>query len=220
MRRFYLFPLKVAFLGVALFIIYTQLQRYPAQSDIHSHSMIDSPVDNVDIGGPFSLIDQHGKRCTSEQFKGKYMIVYFGYSYCPDACPLALQNITKALHILQKDRDQVHTIFITLDPARDTVEQLKLYSDNYDPNFYFLTGKETDIDKVASDYKTFAKKMETSTTTEYLVDHSTLIYFMDREGKLAAYFPHSTDPEAMARTLRNTMQKEHIKTQPSTKKNA
>lgn len=211
MRRFYLFPLTIAFLGIAFFIIYTQLQRYPAHSDTHSQSMIDSPIDNVEIGGPFSLTDHHGKPCTSDQFKGQYMLVYFGYSYCPDACPLALQNITKALHLLKRDRDQVKTIFITLDPERDTVEQLNLYSSNYDPNFYFVTGKQEDIDKVASAYKTFAKKMEDSSTTEYLVDHSTLIYFMDREGKLAAYFPHSTDPETLSRTLRDTMKKEHVK---------
>ncbi len=189
------------FLGIAVGIVYYQIQKPPVTKD-----GIDEPMD---LGGPFDLVDQNGRPCRSESFKGKYMIVYFGYSYCPDACPLALQNITKALKSLKRDRDQIVPVFITMDPERDTVEQLKTYSESYDENIYFLTGYRAAIDSVAKAYKTYAKKIENADTTDYLVDHSTLIYLVDREGKLISYFLHTIEPEKLSDVLVQTLAKDH-----------
>jgi protein SCO1/2 len=98
------------------------------------------------LGGDFSLTDQHGKRRSIHEFKGKYMLIYFGYTYCPDICPMGLTNITKALKLLERNRDDVIPIFITVDPTRDTPENLQLYAQNFHPNYVMLTGTEAEIE--------------------------------------------------------------------------
>lgn len=184
------------FLAIAAGIIYYQIETPPATT-----LAPEDPDPMSEVGGPFALYDQFGKIRKNTEFLGKYMIVYFGYSYCPDMCPLALQNITKALGVVERERDQFQVLFITLDPARDSVEQLKLYSENYDPNFLFLTGKQAEIDAVAKAYKAYAKQMPNTETTDYLIDHSTLIYIMNRSGKIVGYFPHNIDGEKLGLML-------------------
>lgn len=184
--------LRLFFLIIAGGIIYYNVHTPPATT-----LKLDDLDSMDDIGGPFTLTDQFGKTRKNTDFLKKYMIVYFGYSYCPDMCPLALQNITKALESLKRDRDQFQVLFITLDPARDTVEQLRVYSENYDPNFLFLTGSKDAIDRVSQAYKAYAKEMPATETTEYLLDHSTLIYIMNRQGKIVGYFPHTVEGEKL-----------------------
>lgn len=160
-----------------------------------------SPV-ALDIGGDFSLTDQSGSIKTPEDFKGKYMLVYFGYAFCPDICPMGLYNISQALKILKNDRDQVVPIFITIDPERDTIEALKTYGQNFDPNFVMLTGSEKNIQKAIKAYHVYAKKTKPQgTSAAYLMDHSTLVYLMDREGKFITHFPHNTPPQEMAKNI-------------------
>ncbi len=189
------------FLGIAGVIVYYQIEKLP---------VVHNAVDEMDVvGGPFDLIDQDGKPCKSGDFKGKYLIVYFGYSHCPDACPRALRTITEALTSLKRDRDQVAAVFITMDPSRDTVQELKTYSENYNENMFFLTGDKKAIDAVAKAYKTYAKKVNSGETTEYLIDHSTLIYLLDREGKQIAYFMHTVEPEKLSNALLTALNQEH-----------
>ncbi len=164
-----------------------------------------------DIGGRFSLIDQHGKTRHSEEFEGKFRLIYFGYTFCPDICPLGLDNISKALKILERDRDQIVPIFVTVDPQRDTPKILNLYSQNFHPRLIMLTGDQKSIDKVAKNFHVFsqrAKESETK-TTDYLIDHSTLIYFMDRQGKFIRMFPHSTEPEKIVAMINESLSGEY-----------
>lgn len=156
----------------------------------------------AEIGGPFVLIDQYGKKRDSHEFKGKFMLIYFGYSFCPDICPTGLQNITGALELLKRDREQVIPIFVTVDPKRDTSDHLKIYASNFHPNFIMLTGTENEIKTVSKLYKVYAAKSEEGpSASDYLIDHSTLIYLMDRTGKFLEYFPHTISPEKLSQAL-------------------
>ncbi|MCX7337725.1 MAG: SCO family protein [Alphaproteobacteria bacterium] len=160
---------------------------------------------HANIGGVFTLTDQYGNTRTNDEFRGKLMLVYFGYSYCPDICPLGLQNMSKAIDLLQKDRDQVVPIFITIDPKRDTVENLKLHASNFHPSFVMLTGPQDQIDGVSKAYRVYAATAPNDGTTDYLMDHSTMIYIMDRNGAFVQQFPHTVDPEVLAKVLQKCL---------------
>lgn len=174
-------------------IILYQLRNVPISyvQDKPSHG-------EAEIGGPFILTDQYGKKQGSQDFKGKFILIYFGYSFCPDICPTGLQNMTAALNLLKRDRESVVPIFVTVDPKRDTSEHLKIYASNFHPNFIMLTGTEDEIKSISKLYKVYAAKSDEGPNAEdYLIDHSTLIYLMDRNGKFLEYFPHSTPPEKL-----------------------
>ncbi len=156
------------------------------------------------IGGPFKLIDQNGKTRTQADFKGKFMIVYFGYSFCPDICPAALYNMTQAFDELSsKELSQFAPLFITIDPERDSVENLKTYMQNFHPAIIALTGSNEKLTPVIKAYRVYAKKAKPDgTATEYLLDHSSIVYLMDRQGRFITSFNHQTDPETIVKTLR------------------
>jgi cytochrome oxidase Cu insertion factor (SCO1/SenC/PrrC family) len=154
------------------------------------------------IGGDFTLIDQQGVRRSTAEFQGKYRLIYFGYSFCPDICPLGLQNMSGALNILGRDLDDVVPIFVTIDPERDTVESLKIYTTNFHPKFIMLTGTPEEVAPVLKSYKVYAAKAKPDgTMADYLMDHSTLIYLMDRKGHFMKSFPHTTAPEDLAKAV-------------------
>lgn len=184
-------------LGVMAIITY-QFRKTPI-SYVEDHGSTGRP----DVGGPFVLNDHHGKQRTNEEFKGKIMVVYFGYSFCPDICPLGLQNMTAALELLGRDIDQVAPIFITIDPERDTAANLKNYAPNWHSSFVFLTGSKEEVGKAIKNYKVYAAKAKPDgTVAEYLMDHSTLIYIMDRKGTFLEAHPHTTEPEKLAAAVR------------------
>jgi cytochrome oxidase Cu insertion factor (SCO1/SenC/PrrC family) len=157
------------------------------------------------IGGPFALTDQDGRARTDADFRGKLMLVYFGYSFCPDVCPTALQIMSVALDQLGKDADKVTPIFITVDPARDTPAHLKDYVANFGKRFVGLTGPEAEIAKVARAYRIYyakAKGEGAAKPDEYLMDHSSIVFLMGRDGQYLAHFTHNTPSEQMARGIR------------------
>lgn len=162
------------------------------------------------LGGPFSLTDQFGNKRKNSEFLGKYMMVYFGYSFCPDVCPMGLQHISKALELLGTDIDQVTPLFITIDPERDTQENLKVYAQNWHSSFIFLTGSQEEINPVLEAYKVYTMRARPDgTMADYLIDHSAFVYLMDRSGNLISFFPHTSDPQVMAQTVREHLLKEH-----------
>ncbi len=151
------------------------------------------------LGGDFSLVDQHGKTRTDVEFRGKYMLVYFGYTFCPDICPLGLRNISSAIDLLGRDKDQVAPLFITIDPERDTVESLNSYASTIHSSFILLTGSQQEIDTATKAYNVYAAKARPDgTVAEYLMDHSSLVYLMDRDGKLVDFFAHTEEPQKIA----------------------
>ena len=157
------------------------------------------------IGGPFSLIDQTGKRVTEQDFRGKLMLIYFGFVFCPDACPTALANMTDAIELLGPAGADVTPVFISVDPERDTVEVLKDYAEAFHPRLKALTGTMEEIQKVAKEYRMYFKKAAETAPGEYLVDHSSIVFLMSREGRYLTHFTHMTLPEPMAAEIKKRL---------------
>ena len=148
------------------------------------------------VGGPFTLIDHTGAPRTERDYRGKLMLIYFGYTFCPDACPTALQVMTVALDQLGKRSKDVQPILITIDPARDTPAHLKSYMLNFHPNLIGLTGSEEQVRAAAKAYRVYYRRAGEG--KDYLMDHSSIILLMDREGRYLTHFTHDTPSETMA----------------------
>jgi len=155
----------------------------------------------LEIGGPFVLTDQNGELRRSEEFRGKLMLVYFGYTFCPDACPTALQDMSAALDLLGDKASAVQPIFITIDPERDTVAQMKLYASNFHPRLLALTGSPEAIAAAARAYRVYYQKQTGGNAGEYLMDHSGLIYLMGRDGRYLGHFSPGTTPAEIATAI-------------------
>lgn len=158
----------------------------------------------VDFGGPFSLKDQRGKLRTDKDFRGRHMLIYFGYTSCPDICPSDLLEIADALDRLGNKADQVAPLFITVDPERDTPSILRAYLRLFDDRIIGLTGSEAQIAAVAKAYHVHRVKVlvvDPENGDDYLVNHSPNTYLMDAEGDFVALFPHDTRSDAMAATI-------------------
>jgi protein SCO1/2 len=158
------------------------------------------------VGGPFSLTDQNGIQRSDGDFRGKLMLVYFGYTYCPDVCPAALLAMSQAVDALGAAGNDIQPIFITVDPARDTEAQMKLYASNFHPRLLALTGSPEQIAAAEKAYRVFAEKAPPvagdSAKDDYLMDHSSYIYLMGRDGKLAALFSPGASPDDMAAAMK------------------
>jgi protein SCO1/2 len=156
------------------------------------------------IGGPFRLVDQNGNTVTDADLKGKWSLVYFGYTHCPDACPTALNDIAIALDQLGPKREAVRSVFITVDPERDTPEVLKDYVASFDAAILALSGSPEEIARAAKAYRVYyAKHPEPG--GDYSMDHSSVIYVMDPEGRFTASFTHQSTPEEIAERLKKLL---------------
>ncbi|MFN3745089.1 MAG: SCO family protein [Hyphomicrobiaceae bacterium] len=154
------------------------------------------------VGGPFTLVDHTGKTVTEKDFRGRYLLIYFGFTHCPDVCPSALQVVAAALDKLGAKADQVVPIFITVDPERDTPEQLASYVPSFHPRLVGLTGTQEQIAAAAKAYRVYAKKVEDpKSSAGFTYDHTSLIYLMDREGAYVAHFTHATSVDRIAERL-------------------
>lgn len=161
----------------------------------------------VPIGGPFALIDQNGVSVTDKTYAGKWLLVYFGYTFCPDACPLGLTTIAEALDQLPpKVADEIVPALITVDPERDTPAVLKDYVAAFSPRLIGLTGTPEQVQAALKTWRVYARKAETQPDGSYLVDHSTFTYLMDPEGRYAAHFSHDATPEEMAKKIEASIQ--------------
>jgi cytochrome oxidase Cu insertion factor (SCO1/SenC/PrrC family) len=136
----------------------------------------------------------------ADDFRGKLMLIYFGYTYCPDVCPTELQTMSEAIERLGPSGDAVQPLFITVDPARDTPEQLKSYAENFHPRLLALTGSAEQIAQVARAYKVFYQLVKQG-DGEYLMDHSSIVYLMDHEGRYVAHFGGNLNAEQMAAAI-------------------
>ena len=146
---------------------------------------------NEDIGGDFVLTDIYGKIIDSKDFRGKLLLIYFGFTYCPDICPASLYEMTKALDELKGYNGEIQAIFITVDPQRDTKEQLKEYFDGFDKRILPLTGTVQETDAVAKKFRVYyAKAADDKRDTEhYLINHSSFYYLVSTDGMLIKYYP-------------------------------
>jgi len=154
------------------------------------------------IGGPFQLTDQDGNKVTDQTYKGKLMLIYFGFTFCPDACPTALGVMSAALDQLDVAAERVVPILITVDPERDTPAVLKDYVSNFHPRMVGLTGTPEQVAEVAKAYRVYYQKAAGATGEDYLMDHTLLIYLMNGEGKYVTHFGPDATPEQMADEIR------------------
>jgi protein SCO1/2 len=157
------------------------------------------------IGGPFSLVDQTGKTVTDKDFRGRYMLVFFGFTHCPDVCPAELQVMADALGQLGPKASKIVPVFISLDPERDRPEAVGAYVKNFGPNFVGLTGSPEAIAAAAKAYRVSFSKFEykdSNGQSGYSIDHSTLLYLMDKNGEYITHFSYGTPAAKMVETLR------------------
>ena len=153
------------------------------------------------IGGPFKLIDQDGKPITEQDFKGRPFLVFFGYTHCPDVCPATLFEVSEVLQALGPDADKAAALFITVDPERDTPAAIKDYLSSFDPHLRGATGDAAAIAAVEKAYRVYVKKVPTD-NNDYSVDHTALVYLMDKQSRFVAPFNLKRRPEQAASDLR------------------
>jgi protein SCO1/2 len=158
-------------------------------------------VTGAALGGPFTLVGSDGKPVTDQSYRGKLLLVYFGYTYCPDVCPTTLNNIAQALIQLGTQAKAMTPVFITVDPKRDTPQAIGPYVKSFDPRIVGLTGSDAQIAAVAKEYRVYYQPAPAQ-GGDYLVDHSSLVYLMDRNGKLLKIFAGSLSGAEMADTIK------------------
>ena len=158
------------------------------------------------VGGPFTLIDQDGRPVSDRDFRGKALIVEFGFTFCPDVCPLGLARIAEVMAALGSDAKGVQPIFITIDPARDPPAVLRDYVRHFSDDAVALTGSAEEIAAVTRAYRVYVKiNGDPAKDSSYTVDHSALIYVMDREGRFVGTFNHETAVETAVRLVRRAL---------------
>src|SRR5262245_58272715 len=154
------------------------------------------------IGGPFQLVDQSGAAVTEKTMQGKPSLIFFGFTHCPDVCPTSLFEMSEVLRAMGRDADRVNAYFISVDPERDTVPAMKDYLSSFDPHLKGLTGDPQAIAKVASEYRVYAKKV-TLQDSDYTMDHTALVYLIDRDGRFVGPFNLKRTPEEAAADLKH-----------------
>ncbi len=158
------------------------------------------------IGGPFALVNHEGKTVTPQDFAGKHMLVFFGFTHCPDVCPAKLNNISIALDRLGPLAGEVTPIFITVDPERDTPERMAQYVSNFSARIVGLTGTQEEVRRAAQAYRVYFAKVEMpESASGYLMDHSAFTYLMDENGQYVTHFAYGDSIEKMTERLRREL---------------
>ncbi len=157
------------------------------------------------IGGPFKLTSDAGKPVTEKIFAGKHALVYFGYSFCPDVCPLGLQTMAKGIDKLGADANKVVPVFVSVDPARDTPDQLAQYVDLFHPKMVGLTGTPEEVKAAAKQFRVYYALHNDKDPENYLVDHSSFTYLMGPDWKIVAVFRHDATAENITNVLKKVL---------------
>lgn len=206
----------IAFAGIALLLIAIAVLKFaPGVRDLVS-PRLDGPVSasnedtvtvpaGVPIGGPFQLADEKGHSVTDADYRGRWILVFFGYTNCPDECPLTLQEMATTLQNLGPLADRIAPLFITIDPGRDTPERFASYLENFDTRITGLTGSDEQIAAVAKAYRVYYEPGKNEQSGADLVSHSTFLYLMDPCGKLNALFSQDVTPEKLTAALRTRL---------------
>jgi protein SCO1/2 len=156
------------------------------------------------VGGPFELVNQNGKTVTDADYRGKPLLVFFGFTHCPDICPTTLFEVSEIFNRLGKDAEKVQAIFVTVDPERDTPEKLKLYLSSFHPQISALSGSAAQVDAIKKAYFVYAKRVPLEGGS-YTMDHTSIVYLMDKQGKFIAPFNLKRDADAAATDLRRRL---------------
>jgi len=171
----------------------------PLETILEQQTVADRP----NVGGPFTLVSQNGETVTEKTFRGEFLLVFFGYTFCPDVCPTTLAKVSQSLDLLGNDAERVRPLFITVDPARDTVAQMADYVGHFHPRILGLTGTPQQIAAVAMAYRAYYAKAPGETGDDnYLMDHSALLYLMAPDGAYLTAFSPETPPNELAEAIR------------------
>lgn len=165
-------------------------------------------ISGADYARDFALTDHHGQLRRLQDFRGKAVVVFFGYTQCPDVCPTSLQELAQAKELLGKDGERLQGIFISLDPVRDQPDMLKAYMANFDPSFLALRPTPEQLPALTKDFKIYYKKVDGPTPTSYTLDHSAGSYLYDTTGKLRVYARYGSGAQALAADVRSLLQAE------------
>lgn len=196
------------FLGTVLLALVWAFAASNAHADDPAPDPAPGPASAKDFpisfGGPFTLIDHQGRVRTDRDFRGLFLLVYFGYTFCPDICPTGLQTLSSALDLLGERASKVQPLFVSVDPERDKPEILKFFVAQFHPRLIGLTGSEKQVRDVARAYRIFRGKvvLADEPKDEYLVTHTPTTFLMGPDGKFVTLFPHGTDAEVMAKALK------------------
>jgi len=188
----------VAFLTAVLF-----LPTFASAEELEQRAAVAPPALESLFGGSFTLVDHEGRTRTDTEYHGRFLLIYFGYTYCPDICPTGLQTMSQALDSLGAKAENVQPLFISIDPGRDRPEVLKDYVSHFHPDLIGLTGSEAQIRAVAKAYRVHRRKVVLSQDDpeDYLVDHSSITHLIGPDGKFLTLFPHGTDATVMSERL-------------------
>jgi protein SCO1/2 len=189
-----------ALAGILLFLAFTAAAQEGERRE-GAARLMDELMLGKDVGGDFTLTDARGRKRSLHDFRGKVVVLYFGFTTCPDICPTDMLAIGRAVKDLGKDGRAIQPLFVTLDPARDKPAVIAEYARNFHPDFVALTGSEAEIAKVARAYKVFYEKVEVEGGAGYTIDHSSFAFVIDRQGKYVGFIPPGTPRDKIARIL-------------------
>jgi protein SCO1/2 len=159
------------------------------------------------VGGPFTLTDASGRRVALRDFRGRMVLLYFGFTTCPDVCPTDLMAIGKAIRDLGEEGRHFQPIFVTLDPERDRRDAIGAYVAGFHPRFVALTGSEAEVRRVASAYKVFYEKVPLAGASGYTIDHTAFTFLIDRRGRYVGVYPPGTPHDRLASMLREELRR-------------
>ncbi|MDA0239555.1 MAG: SCO family protein [Proteobacteria bacterium] len=207
-------PMKrvLLYLGVTILVVAigVALQLSNKSSDeivVRTISRDAASPGKPNIGGPFTLVDHTGRTVTNKDFLGKHLLVFFGYTYCPDVCPTNLTAITQALELIGKDAEKVQPLFVTVDALRDTPEQMAMYVEHFHKSLIGLTGSAEQLKRAADAYKIYSAKIkeDANDPEDYLMDHSAITYLMGPDGKYKSFFRQNLDADLIALRLKDAL---------------
>lgn len=191
---------KRRILPLAVFLVGLLILGGALMLQLREISTANAPAPSA-IGGPFTLTDQNGKTVTEKDFKGKPTLIFFGFTRCPDICPTTLFEITEMLNAAGKDAERVNIVFVSVDPDRDTPESLKEYIESFDNRIVGLSGTPQQIEEISKLYRVYARKIPTG-EDDYTMDHTAIIYLMDKEGRFINAFNLQRPPEESVQELK------------------
>ena len=199
----------VSAFSLSALIAWGQIQTYKSTAPVKTlknPEMQASNVAGMQVGGPFTLTDHRGQKFTEQDLRGRYALIYFGFTFCPAICPTELQKMTVALNQVGPLADKIQPVFITIDPERDTQAVMASYVAQFYPALTGLTGTPEDIANVLKAYKIYARKVHDPAMNDYTMDHSSYIYFLDPEGGLIGIYGTNSKPSEIAAAIRANIQ--------------
>lgn len=197
--------LAVVAVAIVGLIAWWQFSHVAGTGRGHDQGTATAIPPGVELGGPFTLVDSQGQTVTEQDFLGKPLLIYFGYTYCPDVCPTELGTIAAALDQLGPEGAHSQPVFVSVDPERDKPEDMGEYVEMFHPRLIGLTGSPEQVAKAAKAWRVYYAKVELTGPDDYAMDHSAYSYLMGADGKLLAVFPHQTPPAEMARVIREKL---------------